>query len=73
MRDFSQQQTDPLLCYAVCALGAKYSDDGQQDASRFLFERCQSILNASRAPTTLSTVQVQPTALHDMLCIVYVN
>ncbi|SAM06165.1 hypothetical protein [Absidia glauca] len=57
MRDFSQQQADPLLCYAVCALGAKYSDDGQQDASRFLFERCQSILNASQAPATLSTVQ----------------
>ncbi|KAI8332652.1 fungal-specific transcription factor domain-containing protein [Chlamydoabsidia padenii] len=56
MRDFSQQQVDPLLCYAVCALGSKYSD-GDQDVSRFFFERCQCILNAPRAPINLSTVQ----------------
>ncbi|CAO3596530.1 unnamed protein product [Absidia cylindrospora] len=55
-RQISQQQVDPLLVYAVCAIGSKYSDHGQ-NATHLLFERCQYILRISRDTTTLSTVQ----------------
>ncbi|ORZ13572.1 fungal-specific transcription factor domain-domain-containing protein [Absidia repens] len=55
-RQISQQQADPLLIYAVCAIGSKYSDQGQE-ASHLLFERCQYILRIPRDTTTLSTVQ----------------
>ncbi|KAI8098483.1 transcription factor domain-containing protein, partial [Halteromyces radiatus] len=56
MRQLSEQTVDPLLLYAVCAIGAKYSEN-DQETSTFYYERCQCILNMSRDPITLSTVQ----------------
>ncbi|CAO3599823.1 unnamed protein product [Absidia cylindrospora] len=56
MQQLSQQNVDPLLFYAVCTIGAKYSD-GDQETSHFLFERCQHLLNMSHDSVTLCTVQ----------------
>ncbi|ORZ24614.1 hypothetical protein BCR42DRAFT_93378 [Absidia repens] len=56
MQQLLQQNVDPLLFYAVCTIGAKYSD-GDQETSQFLFERCQHVLNMSHDSATLCTMQ----------------
>ncbi|KAI8876154.1 hypothetical protein K501DRAFT_262641 [Backusella circina FSU 941] len=51
-----QDQLDPLVKYAVYAIGCRYADS-TESTDRLLFDHCEYLLNTSQDPPTLATVQ----------------